>query len=196
VTAVVVAALSEELAHLPENIERVITGVGKASAAAALARRLADGPRPRVVVNMGTAGAVDGTRRGVVEVGYVTQHDFPYSAIEQLLARPVHRGYVLEPQVPPAPAGGPPPGATALASGDVFVADAGTAAAIGAAGVHLVDMEAYAYAATCAAFAVPFRCVKVVSDSADERAGVTWLESVDGCARQLAAWAARHLRDT
>jgi adenosylhomocysteine nucleosidase len=195
VSIVVVGALGEELAHLPSDVERVVTGVGKALAAASLARRLADGPRPGVVVNMGTAGAIDTSRRGVVEVGYVTQHDFPYAAIERLVDAPVPRGYVLRPDTPPEPAAGPPTGATALASGDVFVSDAAAAAAIFASGVQLVDMEAFAYAATCAAFGVAFRCVKVVSDSADEHAGAAWLDSIDGCARALAEWAARHLRD-
>lgn len=192
-SVLVVAALREEVAHV-SGVEMLVTGVGKAVAAAALARRLATPPVPRLVVNIGTAGAVGGTHPGdgAIEIGYVTQHDFPYAAIEELVG-PVVRGYALVPDAPPVPARGPAPGTLAVATGDVFVADADRAARIAATGVHLVDMEAFAYAATCASFGVPMRCVKAVSDSADTGASLSWMETVDLCARELAAWVARHI---
>ena len=56
-TALVVAALAEEVAHV-SGVEVLVTGVGKAVAAAALARRLASSRRPSLVVNVGTAGAL------------------------------------------------------------------------------------------------------------------------------------------
>ncbi len=186
--ALVVAALAQEVAAMPAGVEVLVTGAGKSRAAAGLAGRLAEGPRPAVVVNLGTAGAVDPTVSGVVEVGFVTEHDFPHRAIELLMEMPLARGYLLSPDAPPRPVGAAPPGTTALATGDVFVADAGRAAQIAAGGIHLVDMESHAYAAVCARLGVPFRCVKVVSDGADEAAGRSWLQTVDGCARRLAAW--------
>ena len=191
-TVLVVAALVEEVAHV-RDVEVLVTGVGKAVAAATLARRLAQGPTPTVVVNVGTAGAVGSVSTGLHEIGFVTQHDFPYTAIEALVGA-VDRGFVLEPSRPPQPAKAPPDDVMTLATGDVFVADAERAAAIAAAGVHLVDMEAFAYAATCAAFAVPFRSVKAVSDAADAAAGETWLDSIDACATALADWVARATR--
>lgn len=193
-TVLVVAALHEEVAHLPGHVERLVTGVGKAAAAATLGKRLADGPPPRVVVNVGTAGAVDVAISGVVEIGFVTQHDFPYSAIEQLVGAPMQRGFVLRADAPPEPALEAPSVVTAVATGDMFVADGATAARIAAAGIHLVDMEAFAYAATCAAFGVPFRCVKAVSDVADADAGLSWLDTIDGCARALGEWVEHHVR--
>ena len=78
-----------------------------------------------------------------------------------------------------------------MATGDVFVASADDAHRLAAAGVHLVDMEAYGYASVCAEFGVPFRCVKVVSDSADEGAGDSWLDTIDACARSLADWVSK-----
>ncbi|MDQ1697111.1 MAG: adenosylhomocysteine nucleosidase [Frankiaceae bacterium] len=189
-TLLVVAALTEEVAHMPAGVDVLVTGVGKARATAALARRLADGPVPALVVNVGTAGALDDVVRGVVEIGYVTQHDFPYDAIEQLLGRDTFRGYALSSDAPPAPAVAPSAGATALATGDMFVADATVARRIAAAGIHLVDMEAFGYASACAEFEVTFRCVKAVSDSADESAGMSWLDGIDDCARALGAWVA------
>jgi len=188
VTTLVVAALAEEVAHVrpQRGLDILVTGVGKAVGAAALGNRLADGPRADVVVNIGTAGALDATMSGVVEIDYVTQHDFPYRAIDALVAQEVSRGYVLRADAPPHAVAEMPGGARALATGDMFVADAAEAARIAAAGVHLVDMEGFAYAATCAAFRVPFRCVKAVSDSADADAGLSWLDTIDGCARALA----------
>ena len=191
-TVLVVAALEEEVAHVPGGVEVLVTGVGKARAAAGLARRLADG-RPDVVVNIGTAGAVDGVVTGLVEVTWVTQHDFPYDAIEALVGDSIDRGFVLEQSSPPRLTADIPSQATALATGDMFVASADDARRLAAAGIHLVDMEAYGYASVCAAFNVPLRCVKVVSDSADESAGDSWLDTIDACAQSLGDWVSRHI---
>jgi len=186
----VVAALHEEVAHLPGDVDVLVTGVGKARAAAALAVRLA-GARPTVVVNVGTAGAVDGVVTGLVEVTWVTQHDFPYEAIEGLVGSTIDRGFVLRPDQPPQRASTAPADSTALATGDVFVASADDARRLATAGIHLVDMEAYGYASVCAEFGVPFRCVKVVSDTADEAAGDSWLDTIDACARSLGDWVSK-----
>lgn len=187
----VVAALTREAAHL-HGVDILITGVGKAAAAAALGRRLADGPLPAAVVNIGTAGSLDATYSGVLEIDWVTQHDFPYAAIEALVGTgSTPRGYLLRPGAAPEPADVRPETAVALATGDAFVNDPRKAAGIAAMGVHLVDMEAFALAATCAEFGVPFRCVKAVSDAADAGAAASWVDMLDSCARDLAAWVTR-----
>jgi adenosylhomocysteine nucleosidase len=190
-TALVVAALAEEVAHV-RDVEVLVTGVGKAVAAAALARRLAGGDPPSLVVNVGTAGALHPAVTGVIEVDFVTQHDFPYAAIEAL-AGPVDRGYRLGASAAPQPVRSFTPGATILATGDVFVTDPVRAGEIAAAGIALVDMEAFAYAAACASFGVPLRCVKAVSDAADHDAGMSWLDTIDGCAAALGDWVACHI---
>lgn len=195
-TILVVAALHEEVAHvLPgEGIEVLVTGVGKAVAAAGLAKRLADGPPVDLVVNVGTAGSVDGVLRGLVEIDYVTQHDLPYAAIDNLTADDVVRGFELRIGTPPRSVAGPAADAKALATGDVFIADAEHAQRIAAAGIHVVDMEGFAYAATCAIFEMPLRCIKIVSDFADQDAGDSWLDTIDKCARELGTWVDRHIR--
>jgi predicted 5'-methylthioadenosine/S-adenosylhomocysteine nucleosidase len=185
VTLLVVAALAEEVARLPGGVEVLVTGVGKARATAALGRRLAEAPRPDLVVNVGTAGSVDGAITGLVEVTWVTQHDLPYDAIEALVGAPVDRGFALATDAVPMPLSVPPAGATMLATADIFVADGAHARRLAAQGIHLVDMEAFGFAAACAEFAVPFRCVKVVSDFADEAASDSWIDTVDACARSL-----------
>jgi len=191
VTALVVAALAEEVAHV-SGVEVLVTGVGKAVAAASLSRRLAAADRPALVVNVGTAGALRAGVSGLVEVDHVTQHDFPYASIE-LLAGPIDRGYRLRADAAPVPVPAFPAGATVLATGDVFVADPARAAQIAADGVALVDMEGFAYAAACASFGIPMRCVKAVSDAADDDAGASWLDTIDACARDLAGWVSCHI---
>jgi nucleoside phosphorylase len=191
-TLLVVAALAEEVTHLPTGVDVLVTGVGKSRAAAGLARRLADGT-PDLVVNVGTAGAVDGVITGLVEVSWVTQHDFPYDAIEALVGNPVERGYVVDEHGPPQLTHSAPTDSVALATGDVFVASADEARRLSTAGIHLVDMEAFSYASVCAEFGVGFRCVKVVSDVADEDAGTSWIDTIDACAQSLGRWAHQHL---
>jgi adenosylhomocysteine nucleosidase len=192
VNVLVVAALKEEVAHIIGH-EILVTGVGKARAAASLTLRLAEGNRPDVVINVGTAGTLSPDVHGIVEVGFVTQHDFPYDGLEALVGEPVDRGYALYADTPPTAMRRPPPGVPTVATGDVFVADADAARRIAGTGVHLVDMEAYAYATACAAVGVPMRCVKVVSDSADAEAGESWLDTIDHCASALAEWLATEL---
>lgn len=183
----VVAALGAEVAYVDSGVEVLLTGIGKALAAATLARRLSDGPRPDVVVNLGTAGALDSSLTGVHEIDVVTQHDFPYAALEELVGSAGPRAYVLAAGVPPL-AVAHLTGRRVLGTGDAFVSDAATALELAARGIQLVDMEAFGLATTCAAFGVPLRCVKAVSDRADAGAADSWLDLVDGCARELGAW--------
>lgn len=186
----VVAALHEEVRYVSGDVEVLVTGVGKAIAASALAGRLADGsrPRPDLVVNIGTAGALTASMAGVYDVDVVTQHDFPYATIEALVGGGgTPRGFRLAP-------GGPPvavdviDGRCVLGTGDSFVSDPATALSLADRGIHLVDMEGFGFAAACAAFGVPLRCVKAVSDRADADAADSWLDLIDDCARTLADW--------
>ncbi|MDQ1746115.1 MAG: adenosylhomocysteine nucleosidase [Frankiaceae bacterium] len=193
----VVAALHEEVRYVDADVEVLVTGVGKAMAAASLAARLAPGagPRPSLVVNVGTAGALSPSMSGVHDVDVVTQHDFPYAAIEALVgARPgtaAPRAFSLRPDAPPL-AVDAVAGACVLGTGDTFVSSATTGTELAGRGIHLVDMEGYGYATACAAFGVPLRCVKAVSDRADADAADSWLDLVDGCALALAEWLRAH----
>ena len=88
-----------------------------------------------------------------------------------------------------APAGTPPLG---LSTGDRFVADAQEAAALARVS-SLVDMEGYAVARVAAAFGVPVRLVKTVSDSADDDAVRDWQDGIQARAEELGLWVHRHL---
>jgi len=185
----VVAALREEVRYVDGDVEVLVTGVGKAMAASGLAARLAhsSAPRPSLVVNVGTAGALAPSMAGVYDVDVVTQHDFPYDAIEALVGGGAPRGFALSPGAPPL-AVEAVSGACVLGTGDSFVSDAAAATDLAGRGIHLVDMEAFGYATACAAFGVPLRCVKAVSDRADADAAESWLDLIDGCAIALAEW--------
>lgn len=188
----VVAALREEVRYVDGDVEVLVTGVGKALAATGLAARLAVAPRPSLVVNIGTAGALTAAMAGVHDVDVVTQHDFPYAAISALVGggpgsggAPV--GYRLGADGPPV-AVDVLDGACVLGTGDSFVSDAPTAIELAGRGIHLVDMEGYGYATACSAFGVPLRCVKAVSDRADADAAESWLDLIDNCALALGEW--------
>jgi len=186
VSLLVVAALHEEVRYVDRDVEVLVTGVGKAMAAARLASRLAES-RPSLVVNVGTAGALASSMAGVYDVDVVTQHDFPYAAIAALVGGGAPVGYRLGSDGPPAPVDAVS-GSCVLGTGDSFVSDAATALSLGGRGIHLVDMEGYGYATACAAFGVPLRCVKAVSDRADADAAESWLDLIDGCALALGDW--------
>ncbi|GAB3672673.1 nucleosidase [Actinocorallia lasiicapitis] len=175
----IIVAADEEAVHLETDLPVLLTGIGKVNAAVAVAAALAV-HRPSEIVNLGTAGALRPGLRGTHEIARVIQHDLDGAAIEKLTGRPTGTPFDL------AAAG------LVLATGDEFVK---TTAARDALALHadLVDMEGYAVAAAAKAAGVPVRLVKHVSDEASEGAAKTWRESVDDCARDLAAWVATHL---
>ncbi|GAA2378771.1 nucleosidase [Catellatospora methionotrophica] len=178
----IVVALAEEAAHLDTPYPVLLTGVGKVSAALAVARVLGAGVLPREIVNLGTAGALRSGLGGLHEISRVVQHDFHTATIQAVT------GYTF---------GGPldlPGAGPVLATGDVFVSDPVLRTAL-AEHADLVDMEGYAVAAAAAAYGVPLRMVKQVSDEADGEAVTGWAEAVDHCARLLAGWLAEWQSD-
>lgn len=138
------------------DVPHLVTGVGKVSAAAALAGALAAGGVESVAV-LGTAGVVgEGSARldldTVYRVTRVVQHDF------SLPSPPIDpAGEVLLPLERTA----------MMATGDVFVKSDAERQRIARLGASLVDMEGYAYARVCERFGVPLQIFKVPSDFAD-----------------------------
>lgn len=174
----VVSATKAEAAHLPPDVDLVITGVGKVAAATVtateLARRAAQGSLDGLtVINIGTAGALRPEVAGLFTPGRVLNHDFSAEAIRAL-------GFEAIDELQT------PGDATVLATGDLFVSDPEVRDRL-AQRAHLVDMEGYAVAWACAQAGVPCHLVKHVSDNADETA-LDWVEAVDASARVLGAW--------
>jgi adenosylhomocysteine nucleosidase len=178
-TPLVVVALRQEAAHLA-GVDVLLTGIGKVAAASTVAAALAE-RRPSRVLNIGTAGALRDGLDGVFDIGRVLEHDVDHAALSALIGEPVSGEVVLDPAL-----------STVLATGDAFVADPATRARL-AERAHLVDMEGYAIARACANAGVPCELVKVVSDSADEAAGHSWVERMDAFARTIAEVVATRL---
>jgi adenosylhomocysteine nucleosidase len=175
-----VVAVEEEAAYLGDELPVLITGMGKVNAALALGTTLAAGRRPKVIVNLGTAGSLHDDRAGTFEVASVLQHDLDGKALHAVT------GYTVGGPLRIADSG------VVLATGDTFIAG-GPARDRLAAIADLVDMEGYAVASAARAAGVPVRLVKHVSDNADDDATRTWRDTVDGCAKLLADWVTTHL---
>lgn len=171
----VVAATAAEAAHVPADLPRVITGMGKTAAAAVTARALAayDDTTGLTVLNIGTAGALRPGLVGLFEPGVVLNHDISADLIRSLGYDPQERLVVGSSDV-------------VLATGDVFVTDPTVRDAL-AQRAHLVDMEGYAVAWAAQQLGVRVRLVKHVSDAADESA-MDWASMVDASAVALGEW--------
>ena len=175
-----IAATRAEAAHVPDDVDLVVTGLGKTAAAVATTAALcARDTTGLTVVNIGTAGALRDGLEGLHEVGTVLNHDMNADAIRALGFDPRDRIVVGESEI-------------VLASGDLFVTDPADRSRL-AERAHLVDMEGYAVAFACAAYGVPVRLVKHVSDNADQ-AALDWPALVERSARALGDWWAANLR--
>lgn len=172
-----VVAAEEEAAYLGDGLPVLLTGMGKINATAALATVLARGERPSEIVNLGTAGALRPGWAGTThQVARVLQHDIDTPALRALTGQTYGAPITISEGAGPT-----------LATGDLFVSDPAARDRL-AESADLVDMEGYAIALVAQRAGVPVRLVKHVSDEADASAARSWRDSVDDCARILAAW--------
>jgi len=159
---IILCALQEEIPTLHKEDRVYVTGLGKVNASLQ-ATKLILQHKPRVVVNFGTAGSVSDTySHGLVECTGFIQRDMDCSPLGfEKYVTPYEEGHYMigSPEI-------------VCGSGDTFMTNAGE---LPSEGVHIVDMEAYAIAKVCRDLAVPFRCFKYISDSADENAGDDWI---------------------
>ncbi|MEE2057634.1 nucleosidase [Rhodococcus artemisiae] len=172
----VVSATKAEAAHVPDRYDVLITGIGKVTAAVAVAAALARFPedaRP-LVVNIGTAGALHGHHSGLYMPSTVINHDIS-SKVLRSLGHPVEDALSVD--------GGD---GSILATGDTFVSDAEVRDAL-AARADLVDMEGFAIASAASYMGAGVRLVKYVSDHADDTA-MDWPKQIDAAGRALAWW--------
>jgi len=175
----VVVAVGSEAAHLGD-LDVVLTGIGKVSAAVAVTRALAE-HRPSFVLNVGTAGALRDGLEGAHRIGRVLEHDVDHAFLRTLTGEDSVGEIVLDPAE-----------TTTLATGDAFVSDPALRLAL-AERAHLVDMEGFAVARACAAAGVECRMVKVVSDTASQDAARSWKAEADRTARLIAEVVGEHL---
>jgi nucleoside phosphorylase len=173
----VVSATKAEVAHAPEGLDIVVTGIGKTPAAVATTEALLARDRADLtVLNVGTCGALRDDASGLYLPSTVINHDINGDAIRALGHDPGDELTI------------PDGDGSVLASGDVFVTDPVLRSRL-AERAQLVDMEGYGVAYACQRLGVPVRLVKHVSDSADEGAN-DWPSLVEASAVVLGEWLA------
>jgi adenosylhomocysteine nucleosidase len=118
---------------------------------------------PKIIINYGTAGAINNTLKGIIECTKFYQRDMdvraldfklgetPFDKIQEIIISA--DGY-------------------SCGSGDNFVNKEIDM------NVDVVDMEAYAIAKVCTKEKIDFKCFKYISDNADENSGNDWNKSL------------------
>ena len=172
-----------------EDTAVVVSGIGKGNAAAAtqLALQLSGGGAP--VLNLGVAGAVDGSMGvgDLYEVSEAVQYDFDLTELNGTEMGTLNER--TSPYIPCAAAGRLP--AKILGSGDRFNDSAEDNALLRRLGIGLRDMEGGAIAHVCERAGVPCSMWKCVSDV--HGSGATpeqYKENLAACLERLAALAA------
>jgi adenosylhomocysteine nucleosidase len=164
----VLTAIGDELdkARAPEGVEVIYSGVGKVNAASAATLSLL-AMRPALVINYGTAGKIDETLRGLVEVAHVVQRD--------MMAMPLApRGRTpYSPELDRLSSGH---GHVICGTGDSFVTTSDPWLIENRIGI--VDMELFAIAHVCERHSVPWRAFKFITDDANDFAAEHWTANV------------------
>ncbi|MBI6943851.1 nucleosidase [Pseudomonas putida] len=159
-----VFALEAEAGSLFDEMNTVFTGIGKVNAAIALTRAIHQ-RRPKLIVNLGSAGGQGRSKGEVVCCTRFVQRDMdvtplgfaryetPFADIPVLL----EHGHAM----PGLPLG-------TCGSGDSFEINHGDAP------YDIVDMEAYVLALIARSEGIPFVCLKYISDDAGSDAAGDW----------------------
>ena len=159
----VLVALEMELpATAIEGIDVYYTGVGKINAALKAAEVIHH-HQPDLIINYGTAGGLDTSLSGLLEVGVLHQRDMDAVELGFALGETpfddVHSIYTGF-------------GEVSCGTGDNFVTAPPKLTS------HMVDMEAYAIAKACQRHDVAFRCLKYISDNANSASKDDWQTNV------------------
>lgn len=163
-----VYALEKEVGPTVKKYNSVACGIGKVNAAVALCQAVAT-YNPDVIINLGSAGSNTFLQGDLVCCTSFIQRDMDISALGYTMYETpfMSDGLLLEHGVQLASL------ATGVCgTGDSFEMNLDNKP------FTLVDMEAYALARVAKSFAVPFVCVKYISDGADENAATDWEEQV------------------
>jgi adenosylhomocysteine nucleosidase len=178
-SVLLVMALEVEARQLLGKVasEVLLTGVGKVNAAyrltQAIARRSAEGRRPELVLNLGTAGSRTLITGQAITCHRFLQNDMDARGLGFELGQTPFDELALALEFPPLfddlPAG-------TCASADRF--DTGHQGLE----CDAVDMEAYALARVCALEGLRFGCVKYITDGADHAAAADWASSLPSAA--------------
>jgi adenosylhomocysteine nucleosidase len=164
----VLTAVDDELdkARAPDGVEVIYTGVGKVNAASAATLALLV-LRPSLVVNYGTAGRINESLSGLLEVSDVIQRD--------MMAMPLApRGRVpYSPELDRLSSG---QNGVVCGTGDSFVTSVDPWLIENK--VDIVDMELFAIAQVCQRHSLPWRAFKFITDDANDLAHQDWVANV------------------
>jgi adenosylhomocysteine nucleosidase len=164
----VLTAIDDELdkARAPDGVRVVYTGVGKINAASATTLALLT-LRPALVINYGTAGKINETLQGLVEVSGVVQRD--------MMAMPLApRGRTpFAPELDLLNSG---QAGVVCGTGDSFVTTPDPWLIENK--IDIVDMELYAIAHVCQRHSLPWRAFKFITDDANDFAAEHWTANV------------------
>jgi adenosylhomocysteine nucleosidase len=138
------------------------TGIGKINATYNTLR-LINIHKPKIVINYGTAGAINTKLKGIIECTKFYQRDMdvrslglklgetPFDNVKEIIIS--ENGY-------------------SCGTGDSFVDKKIDMR------VDVVDMEAYAIAKVCKLENIEFRCFKYITDNADKDSNIDWNENL------------------
>ena len=165
----IIAALESELKHefLPHGVKIVYSGIGKINAALTTLKA-AQEFQPKRILNFGTAGKVNPSVQGLLEIARVIQRDMQTE--------------------PLAPRGKTPfctrpfeyfslGGNYVCGTGDSFVTAHDPW--LHTQRVDVVDMELFAIAAVAYQLNIPWQAYKYITDDANKDAGKDWGEKVN-----------------
>lgn len=171
-----VFAMQEESRESFAGFNVLHTGIGKVNACYGLSRYLRDHEPPSVIINMGTAGSRKHGSGQIVNCTQFIQRDMDVRALgfEKWQTPFSNDPVVIEYGITIS---GLPQGV--CGTGDSF--DATDLAG----DFDVVDMEAYALALLCQREAIPFLCLKYISDGADDSAATDWNTALKRAAETL-----------
>ena len=164
----IAVALPQELdsALLQGAAQIFYTGVGKVNATLATLQAL-QRFHPDILINFGTAGAVQPGLSGLLPVSRAVQRDMNAEPLAPRGTTPFHTG---SHQLDSGQAG------WVCGTGDSFVSAHDPW--FDTAGIHVVDMELFAIASACQTQGTPWRSMKFISDQANGGAPTDWQANV------------------
>ena len=163
----IVVALRQEINRL-SGYDVYYSGCGKVNATIATMEAISAGAK--TIINYGTAGAV-GNLSGINEPTGFVDRDMDVRPLGfELGQTPFEEGIRIGHK------------GIIVGSGDSFATSTPEIKC------DLVDMEAYAIARVCKKYDIEFKCLKYVTDNADESSGSSWEEKVGNGAILFQEW--------
>lgn len=175
----VVFALQEESCGHFDHHRLIHTGVGKVNAAYGLIKAIQE-QKPKMVVNLGTAGSRKHPPGSIVNATHFVQRDMDVSFLG-------FDRYQTPFSIDPVTLdnGMTVGGISNIIQNGVCGTGDNFDTSNHAAQFDVVDMEAYALALICRRENIPFLCLKYVSDGADDQADQDWSAALERAAQAL-----------